>query len=196
VALNWHVLHLHLDHRHRTVTSQANPQTFSLQVSWYQNSFPIQTTDRRTMNTRANRHTLTIRHIQQEDFGNYRWVELWSWESAGLESTGTTCGLQWTLLASVDLVNLATLATTYFTFCQPVSSSKLPLVWVCSRGTRLSICYILHGSTVVLWCSGTVVHPRPALGNCLCWAGRVEAWPTHFADKQVFHINVNLSETY
>lgn len=44
----------------------------SLQVSWYQNSFPIQTTDRRIMNTRANRHTLTIRHIQQEDFGNYR----------------------------------------------------------------------------------------------------------------------------
>ncbi|SPP83016.1 neuronal growth regulator 1 isoform X1 [Drosophila guanche] len=43
-------------------------------VSWYQNSFPIQTTDRRIMNTRANRHTLTIRHIQQEDFGNYSCV--------------------------------------------------------------------------------------------------------------------------
>ncbi|XP_017002962.3 igLON family member 5 isoform X1 [Drosophila takahashii] len=43
-------------------------------VSWYQNSFPIQTTDRRTMGTRANRHTLTIRHIQQEDFGNYSCV--------------------------------------------------------------------------------------------------------------------------
>ncbi|XP_017969192.1 opioid-binding protein/cell adhesion molecule homolog [Drosophila navojoa] len=43
-------------------------------VSWYQNSFPIQTTDRRIMSTRANRHTLTIRHIQQEDFGNYSCV--------------------------------------------------------------------------------------------------------------------------
>ncbi|KAH8341978.1 hypothetical protein KR059_006601 [Drosophila kikkawai] len=43
-------------------------------VSWYQNSFPIQSTDRRIMNTRANRHTLTIRHIQQEDFGNYSCV--------------------------------------------------------------------------------------------------------------------------
>ncbi|KAH8292493.1 hypothetical protein KR054_010763 [Drosophila jambulina] len=43
-------------------------------VSWYQNSFPIQSTDRRLMNTRANRHTLTIRHIQQEDFGNYSCV--------------------------------------------------------------------------------------------------------------------------
>ncbi|KAH8284326.1 hypothetical protein KR018_009356 [Drosophila ironensis] len=43
-------------------------------VSWYQNSFPIQTTDRRIMNTRGNRHTLTIRHIQQEDFGNYSCV--------------------------------------------------------------------------------------------------------------------------
>jgi len=28
------------------------------------------------MATRANRHMLTIRHIQQEDFGNYRWVLL------------------------------------------------------------------------------------------------------------------------
>ncbi|XP_017478456.1 PREDICTED: neural cell adhesion molecule 1 [Rhagoletis zephyria] len=43
-------------------------------VSWYQNSFPIQTTDRRIMATRGNRHTLTIRHIQQEDFGNYSCV--------------------------------------------------------------------------------------------------------------------------
>ncbi|XP_067618754.1 uncharacterized protein klg [Eurosta solidaginis] len=43
-------------------------------VSWYQNSFPIQTTDRRIMSTRGNRHTLTIRHIQQEDFGNYSCV--------------------------------------------------------------------------------------------------------------------------
>ncbi|XP_075146285.1 klingon [Haematobia irritans] len=40
-------------------------------VSWYQNSFLIQSTDRRIMSSRGNRHTLTIRHIQQEDFGNY-----------------------------------------------------------------------------------------------------------------------------
>ncbi|KAH8316035.1 hypothetical protein KR074_010086 [Drosophila pseudoananassae] len=43
-------------------------------VSWYQNSFPIQSTDRRIMNSRGNRHTLNIRHIQQEDFGNYSCV--------------------------------------------------------------------------------------------------------------------------
>ncbi|KAM7364327.1 klingon [Cochliomyia hominivorax] len=43
-------------------------------VSWYQNSFLIQTTDRRIMSSRGNRHTLTIRHIQQEDFGNYSCV--------------------------------------------------------------------------------------------------------------------------
>ncbi|XP_055923585.1 neurotrimin [Eupeodes corollae] len=43
-------------------------------VSWYQNSFPIQTTDRRIMSSRGNRHTLTVRHIQQEDFGNYSCV--------------------------------------------------------------------------------------------------------------------------
>ncbi|KAI8043994.1 hypothetical protein M5D96_000142 [Drosophila gunungcola] len=52
----------------------SNPNLFTLQVSWYQNSFPIQSTDRRVMNTRANRHTLSIRHIQQEDFGNYSCV--------------------------------------------------------------------------------------------------------------------------
>ena len=44
------------------------------QVSWNQNSFPLQPTDRRTMSSRGNRHTLTIRHVQQEDFGNYRLV--------------------------------------------------------------------------------------------------------------------------
>ncbi|XP_073818344.1 klingon [Musca autumnalis] len=43
-------------------------------VSWYQNSFLIQSTDRRIMSSRGNRHTLTIRHIQQEDFGNYSCV--------------------------------------------------------------------------------------------------------------------------
>uniref|UniRef100_A0A1I8P5A6 Protein CEPU-1 n=1 Tax=Stomoxys calcitrans TaxID=35570 RepID=A0A1I8P5A6_STOCA len=43
-------------------------------VSWYQNSFLIQSTDRRIMTSRGNRHTLTIRHIQQEDFGNYSCV--------------------------------------------------------------------------------------------------------------------------
>ncbi|XP_053698771.1 hemicentin-2 [Sabethes cyaneus] len=49
----------------------ADPQPT---VSWYQNSFPIQPTDRRTMSSRGNRHTLTIRHVQQEDFGNYSCV--------------------------------------------------------------------------------------------------------------------------
>lgn len=43
-----------------------------LQVSWFQNSFPLQPTDRRTMTSRGNRHTLVIRHVQPEDFGNYR----------------------------------------------------------------------------------------------------------------------------
>lgn len=49
----------------------ADPQP---SVSWYQNSFPIQPTDRRTMSSRGNRHTLSIRHVQQEDFGNYSCV--------------------------------------------------------------------------------------------------------------------------
>jgi hypothetical protein len=42
------------------------------QVSWFQNSFPLQPTDRRIMSSRGNRHSLNIRHVMQEDFGNYR----------------------------------------------------------------------------------------------------------------------------
>ncbi|XP_058119002.1 hemicentin-1 isoform X1 [Anopheles ziemanni] len=49
----------------------ADPQPT---VSWNQNSFPLQPTDRRTMSSRGNRHTLTILHVQQEDFGNYSCV--------------------------------------------------------------------------------------------------------------------------
>jgi hypothetical protein len=40
---------------------------------WYQDSFLLDATDRRTMDTRSDRHILTIRNIQQSDFGNYRW---------------------------------------------------------------------------------------------------------------------------
>lgn len=47
---------------------------FNFQVSWFQNSFPLQPTDRRTMTSRGNKHTLQIRHVQPEDFGNYRQV--------------------------------------------------------------------------------------------------------------------------
>uniref|UniRef100_A0A182QB42 Ig-like domain-containing protein n=1 Tax=Anopheles farauti TaxID=69004 RepID=A0A182QB42_9DIPT len=55
--------------------SQQNQQLHHTSVvSWNQNSFPLQPTDRRTMSSRGNRHTLTIRHVQQEDFGNYSCV--------------------------------------------------------------------------------------------------------------------------
>ncbi|XP_037028258.1 protein amalgam [Bradysia coprophila] len=43
-------------------------------VSWLQNSFPLQPTDRRVMSSRGNRHSLNIRHVQPEDFGNYSCV--------------------------------------------------------------------------------------------------------------------------
>ncbi|XP_055699736.1 protein amalgam isoform X1 [Phlebotomus papatasi] len=49
----------------------ADPQPT---VSWFQNSFPIQPTDRRVMSSRGNKHTLSIRHVQSEDFGNYSCV--------------------------------------------------------------------------------------------------------------------------
>ncbi|XP_054285081.1 lachesin-like isoform X1 [Macrosteles quadrilineatus] len=41
---------------------------------WYQDSFLLDPTERRTMETRANRHTLTIRNVQSSDFGNYSCV--------------------------------------------------------------------------------------------------------------------------
>ncbi|XP_065202964.1 lachesin-like isoform X2 [Planococcus citri] len=41
------------------------------EVLWYQDSFLLDPTDRRTMDTRGNKHTLTIRNAQSADFGNY-----------------------------------------------------------------------------------------------------------------------------
>ncbi|XP_046675230.1 lachesin-like [Homalodisca vitripennis] len=41
---------------------------------WYQDSFLLDPTERRTMETRANKHTLTIRNVQSSDFGNYSCV--------------------------------------------------------------------------------------------------------------------------
>lgn len=141
----------------------------SLQVSWYQNSFPIQTTDRRIMNTRANRHTLTIRHIQQEDFGNYRWV---------LEEARQVVGHNKALsVASCQLLVMAAV--------QP---------WFSQFG---NFCYNLFHFRPATFGQPTDTH------MCVCmkctmsgvWACH-EACPDHYVGKQVFHINVNLSETY
>lgn len=150
----------------------------ALQVSWYQNSFPIQSTDRRIMNSRGNRHTLNIRHIQQEDFGNYRWVhgsnrisgiyyiylyvhlQLWKAAVPGSQRWFSQFGnFCYNLLFASQLVVQSS----------PLATEALPY----SRDTH------------------RVRSPRPALGNCL-----FGACLTHFADKQVFYINVNLSETY
>lgn len=46
------------------------------QVSWLQNSFPMQQTDRHTITSRGNRHSLNIQLMQSEDFGNYRHVKI------------------------------------------------------------------------------------------------------------------------
>lgn len=45
---------------------------FLLQLMWYQDSFLLDPTDRRSMDSRGDRHMLTIRNIQSSDFGNYR----------------------------------------------------------------------------------------------------------------------------
>ncbi|RZF46856.1 hypothetical protein LSTR_LSTR008237 [Laodelphax striatellus] len=41
---------------------------------WYQDSFTLEPTERRTMDSRGNKHTLTIRNVQSRDFGNYSCV--------------------------------------------------------------------------------------------------------------------------
>lgn len=44
------------------------------EILWYQDSFQLDQTERRTMETRGNKHTLTIRNVQSSDFGNYSCV--------------------------------------------------------------------------------------------------------------------------
>ncbi|XP_044757427.1 MAM domain-containing glycosylphosphatidylinositol anchor protein 2-like [Coccinella septempunctata] len=41
------------------------------EVTWYQDSFLLQPTDRRLMTSNGQTHTLTIRNVQMSDFGNY-----------------------------------------------------------------------------------------------------------------------------
>lgn len=40
---------------------------------WYQDSFLLDPTDRRSMDSRGDKHMLTIRNVQSSDFGNYRY---------------------------------------------------------------------------------------------------------------------------
>ncbi|KAK7580643.1 hypothetical protein V9T40_001272 [Parthenolecanium corni] len=40
-------------------------------VAWFQDSFILDPTDRRTMEARGNKYTLTIKNVQSADFGNY-----------------------------------------------------------------------------------------------------------------------------
>ncbi|XP_060523734.1 lachesin-like isoform X2 [Cylas formicarius] len=41
------------------------------EVTWYQDSFQLQPTDRRIMSKNSQTHTLTIKNVQLSDFGNY-----------------------------------------------------------------------------------------------------------------------------
>ncbi|KAF4523236.1 hypothetical protein B566_EDAN011462, partial [Ephemera danica] len=49
----------------------AEPQA---EVLWYQDSFLLDPNERRTMETRGSKHTLSIRGVQSADFGNYSCV--------------------------------------------------------------------------------------------------------------------------
>lgn len=46
----------------------------SFQMLWYQNSFLLDPTDRRSMHSRDDRYNLHIRNFQSSDFGNYSCV--------------------------------------------------------------------------------------------------------------------------
>ncbi|XP_052902862.1 protein amalgam-like [Anopheles moucheti] len=52
-----------------TVHGDANPE-----VMWYQDSFLLHPNDRRTMDTRGEKHYLTVRNVRASDFGNYSCV--------------------------------------------------------------------------------------------------------------------------
>lgn len=56
-------------------SAKANefPISFCSQLMWYQDSFLLDPTDRRSMDSRGDRHMLTIRNIETSDFGNYRY---------------------------------------------------------------------------------------------------------------------------
>lgn len=54
-------------------TVKADPPA---EVIWYQNSFPLSVTDRITMSSHQQNHTLLITNVQPEDFGNYRYDRL------------------------------------------------------------------------------------------------------------------------
>ncbi|XP_063236622.1 lachesin isoform X2 [Bacillus rossius redtenbacheri] len=44
------------------------------QVMWYQDNLTLDPSERRTMDSRGNKHTLTVRNVQGTDFGNYSCV--------------------------------------------------------------------------------------------------------------------------
>ncbi|XP_026470205.1 myosin light chain kinase, smooth muscle-like, partial [Ctenocephalides felis] len=49
-----------------TVHGETNPE-----ITWYQDSFPIQQSDRKLMDFRGEKHSLIIKNVQVGDFGNY-----------------------------------------------------------------------------------------------------------------------------
>lgn len=42
-----------------------------LQVTWYQDSFPLEGTDRRIIEARGNKYVMNIINVRSSDFGNY-----------------------------------------------------------------------------------------------------------------------------
>ncbi|CAH1397109.1 unnamed protein product [Nezara viridula] len=63
-----------VDHRNSLLRNSNKTEPIAPSVMWYQDSFMLDPTERRTMETRGNKHTLTLKHVQAADFGNYSCV--------------------------------------------------------------------------------------------------------------------------
>lgn len=59
--------------RYQLLTLRLFLRSYHLcQMMWYQNSFLLDQSDRRSMDSKGERYEMLIRNFQSSDFGNYR----------------------------------------------------------------------------------------------------------------------------